>query len=52
MKYFPPELYLAQQVFDKAAMDAAGLYGGPVRAPLAPLSDQDRERVNALVRSD
>ena len=36
----------------KAAMDAAGLYGGPVRAPLAPLSDQDRERVNALVRSD
>lgn len=36
----------------KAAMDAAGLYGGPVRAPLAPLSEQDRERVNALVRSD
>jgi 4-hydroxy-2-oxoglutarate aldolase len=36
----------------KAAMDAAGLYGGPVRAPLAPLSDNDRERVSALVRSD
>lgn len=36
----------------KAAMDAAGLYGGPVRAPLAPLSDQDRERVQALVRGD
>jgi 4-hydroxy-2-oxoglutarate aldolase len=36
----------------KAAMDAAGLYGGPVRPPLAPLSDKDRERVNALVRSD
>ena len=36
----------------KAAMDAVGLYGGPVRAPLAPLSDKDRERVNALVRGD
>ena len=36
----------------KAAMDAAGLYGGPVRAPLAPLSDKDRERVYALVRGD
>ena len=36
----------------KAAMDAAGLYGGPVRAPLAPLSDNDRERVSALVRGD
>ena len=36
----------------KAAMDAAGLYGGPVRAPLAPLSDSDRERVQALVRGD
>ncbi len=36
----------------KAAMDAVGLYGGPVRAPLAPLPDQDRERVAALVRGD
>jgi len=36
----------------KAAMDAVGLYGGPVRAPLAPVSDADRERVNALVRGD
>lgn len=36
----------------KAAMDAVGLYGGPVRAPLAPLSDKDRERVSALVRGD
>lgn len=36
----------------KAAMDAVGLYGGPVRAPLAPVSDQDRERVGALVRGD
>jgi len=36
----------------KAAMDAVGLYGGPVRAPLAPLSDNDRERVSALVRGD
>lgn len=36
----------------KAAMDAVGLYGGPVRPPLAPLSPADRERVSALVRSD
>jgi len=36
----------------KAAMDAAGLYGGPVRPPLAPLSAADRERVSALVRGD
>ena len=36
----------------KAAMDAVGLYGGPVRAPLAPVSDADRERVSALVRGD
>lgn len=36
----------------KAAMDAVGLYGGPTRAPLAPLSSADRERVSALVRGD
>ena len=36
----------------KAAMDAVGLYGGPVRPPLAPISPADRERVNALVRGD
>jgi 4-hydroxy-2-oxoglutarate aldolase len=36
----------------KAAMDAVGLYGGPVRPPLAPLSAADRERVSALVRGD
>lgn len=36
----------------KAAMDAVGLYGGPVRLPLAPLSAADRERVGALVRGD
>ena len=36
----------------KAAMDAVGLYGGPTRAPLAPLSTADRERVSALVRGD
>ena len=36
----------------KAAMDAAGLHGGPVRPPLAPLSPADRERVAALVRGD
>jgi len=33
----------------KAAMDAVGLYGGPVRAPLAPLAPADRERVAQLV---
>ena len=36
----------------KAAMDAAGLHGGPVRPPLAPVSPSDRERVAALVRGD
>jgi 4-hydroxy-2-oxoglutarate aldolase len=36
----------------KAAMDAVGMYGGPVRAPLAPVSPSDRERVAALVRGD
>ena len=34
----------------KAAMDAVGLYGGPPRPPLAPLSPADREHVGALVR--
>jgi 4-hydroxy-2-oxoglutarate aldolase len=34
----------------KAAMDAVGgLYGGPVRAPLAPVTPADRERVAKLV---
>ncbi len=33
----------------KAAMDAVGLSGGPVRAPLAPLAPADRERVARLV---
>jgi 4-hydroxy-2-oxoglutarate aldolase len=35
----------------KAAMDAVGggLYGGPVRAPLAPVTPADRERVTRLV---
>jgi 4-hydroxy-2-oxoglutarate aldolase len=36
----------------KAAMDAVGLYGGPVRPPLTPLAADDRERVSALVRGD
>lgn len=38
----------------KAAMDAVGggLYGGPVRPPLAPITPADRERVSALVRGD
>jgi len=36
----------------KAAMDAVGLYGGPPRAPLAPISATDRERIAALVRGD
>ena len=33
----------------KAAMDAVGLYGGPVRPPLAPVAASDRERVTKLV---
>jgi 4-hydroxy-2-oxoglutarate aldolase len=33
----------------KAAMDAVGLYGGPVREPLAPLAAADRERVGQLL---
>jgi 4-hydroxy-2-oxoglutarate aldolase len=33
----------------KAAMDAVGLYGGPVRAPLASLAAAERERVARLV---
>jgi 4-hydroxy-2-oxoglutarate aldolase len=33
----------------KAAMDAVGLYGGPVRAPLAPVAPGERERVAKLV---
>lgn len=36
----------------KAAMDAAGLHGGPVRPPLAPVSAGDRDRIAALVRGD
>ncbi len=32
----------------KAAMDAVGLYGGPIRGPLAPLATVDRERVAKL----
>jgi dihydrodipicolinate synthase/N-acetylneuraminate lyase len=32
----------------KAAMDAVGLYGGPVRPPLAPLAAPDRTRVAKL----
>jgi 4-hydroxy-2-oxoglutarate aldolase len=33
----------------KAAMDLAGLYGGPVREPLAPLAAADRERIAQLL---
>jgi 4-hydroxy-2-oxoglutarate aldolase len=33
----------------KAAMDAVGLYGGPVRPPLAPVPAAERERVAKLV---
>jgi 4-hydroxy-2-oxoglutarate aldolase len=36
----------------KAAMDAVGLYGGPMRAPLAQLAPADRERVAAILRGD
>ena len=33
----------------KAAMDAVGLYGGPCRAPLAPVPKPERERVARLL---
>ena len=33
----------------KAAMDCIGLYGGPVRAPLAPLDAADRDRIGQLL---
>jgi 4-hydroxy-2-oxoglutarate aldolase len=33
----------------KAAMDAVGLYGGPVREPLAPLAAPDRARIDELL---
>jgi len=33
----------------KAAMDAVGLYGGPVRDPLAPLAAPDRARIGELL---
>jgi 4-hydroxy-2-oxoglutarate aldolase len=33
----------------KAAMDAVGMYGGPVRPPLAPLAPDERRRVASLV---
>ena len=36
----------------KAAMDAVGLYGGPPRPPLAPVSAAERERAALLVRGD
>ena len=33
----------------KAAMDAVGLYGGPVRDPLAPLAAPERDRIGQLL---
>jgi 4-hydroxy-2-oxoglutarate aldolase len=36
----------------KAAMDAAGLYGGPVRPPLQALDAADRERIARLLPRD
>ncbi len=33
----------------KAAMDCVGLYGGPVRPPLAPLASPDRDRIGQLL---
>jgi len=34
----------------KAALDQIGMYGGPVRSPLQPLSDPDREALAATLR--
>jgi len=36
----------------KAAMDAVGLEGGPVRPPLAPLTPADRERIETLLAGE
>ena len=36
----------------KAALDVVGLHGGPVRAPLTPLSKADRARVRALLAEE
>ncbi len=33
----------------KAALDALGLYGGPVRPPLLPLPDETREQLEAIL---
>ena len=33
----------------KAAMDAVGLFGGPVRPPLSAVSDRDADRVRRLL---
>jgi hypothetical protein len=30
-------------------MDVAGFYGGPIRAPLAPVPAADRERIARLL---
>lgn len=35
----------------KGAMDAVGLTGGPVRGPLANLSDADGDHINSLLRT-
>jgi 4-hydroxy-2-oxoglutarate aldolase len=35
----------------KAALDHAGLVGGPPRPPLLPLRGADRDRVSALLRA-
>jgi dihydrodipicolinate synthase/N-acetylneuraminate lyase len=34
----------------KAAMDASGLYGGPVRPPLRDLNDEGRQKVETLLQ--
>ena len=34
----------------KAALDLSGLHGGPLRPPLLPLADAERERVGDLLR--
>ncbi len=34
----------------KAALDAMGFYGGPVRSPLQPLNEDERGRLEAILR--
>jgi 4-hydroxy-2-oxoglutarate aldolase len=34
----------------KAAMDLIGMYGGPVRPPLLPLEQQEKDELKSILR--